>query len=78
MKEIDGRLEAPYPTVLYDNHGREWVYVMPQPNVVVRAAVKVERVAGDKAHFSEGPPAGTKLVTSGIAELLGIEYGLYK
>ncbi len=76
MKGTNGRLEASYNVVFYGNFGREWVIVSSQPNVFTRTAVKIERVEGDKVYFSKGPAVGTKLVTYGIAELIGIEYGI--
>ena len=78
MKGTNGRLEASYNVVFYGNFGQEWVIVSPQPNVFMRTAVKIERVEGDKVYFSKGPPVGTKLVNDGIAELIGIEYGIGK
>jgi len=72
------RLEAPYNALLYDASGGEWVFVSPQPNVFMRTAIKVELIEGDKIYYSQGPAAGTKLVTSGIAQLYGIEFGVGK
>jgi hypothetical protein len=71
-------LEAPYNTLLYDASGKEWVFVSPQPNVFTRTPVKVELIEGEKMYYSQGPEAGTKLVTSGIAQLYGIEFGVGK
>jgi hypothetical protein len=36
--------------------------------------VEVSRVGGDQALLSDGPRAGTKVVTVGAAELLATEY----
>ena len=72
------RLEAPYNALVYDASGREWVFISPQPNVFTRTGIKVELIEGDKIYYSQGPDAGTKLVTSGIAQLYGIEFGVGK
>jgi len=72
------RLEAPYNALLYDASGREWVFISPQPNVFVRTGIKVELIEGDRIYFSKGPAVGTKLVTHGIAQLYGIEFGVGK
>ena len=72
------RLEAPYNALLYDASGGEWVFISPQPNVFTRTAIKVELIEGDRIYFSKGPALGTKLVTSGIAQLYGIEFGVGK
>jgi hypothetical protein len=71
-------LEAPYNTLLYDASGNEWVFISPQPNVFTRTPVKVELIEGEKMYYSQGPEAGTKLVTSGVAQLYGIEFGVGK
>lgn len=78
VRQNGQRLEAPYNTLLYDASGREWVFISPQPNVFMRAEIKVDLIEGDTMFFSKGPAAGTKLVTSGIAQLYGIEYGVGK
>lgn len=72
------RLEAPYAALLYDASGGEWVFISPQPNVFTRTEIKVELIEGDRLYFSKGPAAGTKLVTSGAAQLYGIEFGVGK
>jgi hypothetical protein len=72
------RLEAPYNALLYDASGGEWVFISPQPNVFMRTEIKVDLIEGDTVYFSKGPAAGTKLVTSGIAQLYGIEFGVGK
>jgi hypothetical protein len=76
LKKGEQRLEASYAVIVYDNHGGEWAYAMRQPNVFERAPVNIERVEGDKVYLVDGPPPGTKLVTAGAAELLGIEFGV--
>ncbi len=72
------RLVAPYDTLLYDASGREWVYVGSEPNVFLRTEVKVEAIEGNKVYLAQGPAVGTRLVTSGAAELYGIEFGVGK
>jgi hypothetical protein len=78
VRKSGQRLEAPYGTLLYDASGREWVFISPQPNVFMRTEIKVDLIEGDTVYFSKGPAAGTKLVTSGIAQLYGIEFGVGK
>ncbi len=69
-------LEAPYGALVYDSNGGEWVFISPAPNVFVRTEIKVTLIEWDKVYYSEGPPAGTKVITAGAAELLGIEFGI--
>lgn len=78
VKSAGKRLEAPYRTLLYDTTGREWVFISPEPNVFMRTEVKVEQIDGDTVYFSKGPAAGTKIVSTGIPLLYGIEFGVGK
>ena len=68
------RLVMPYDALLYDASGDTWVYTSSQPLAFVRAPVAVDRIDGSEAILSSGPPAGTKVVTVGASELLGVEY----
>ncbi len=74
VKASGQRLEAPYGALLYDAAGGEWVYTNPEGHVFKRASVKVDTIQGDKMFFSQGPAAGTKVVSVGAAELFGTEF----
>ncbi len=69
-------LEAPYSALFYDASGGQWLYISPQPLVFERARIRVERIEKDKMYLSEGPHAGTKVVTVGATLLFGAESGL--
>lgn len=69
------RTVVPYSAVLYDTQGAAWVYTNPEPLVFVRARVRVGSINGDQAVLTDGPPAGTIIVTVGGAELLAAELG---
>ena len=64
---------VPYGSVYYDGKGAAWVYVNTKPLVFERQRVGVERVVGDLAVLSDGPPVGTPVVTVGAALLYGTE-----
>jgi hypothetical protein len=66
----------PYSAVLYDPNGDTWTYTNPEPLVFVRHKISIDRVDGESAILSEGPDAGTKVVTVGAAELIGTEFGV--
>lgn len=66
----------PYSAVLYSPTGETWAYVSPKSLTFVRHAIVVDRIEGDKAYLSEGPTAGAKVATVGVAELYGAESGL--
>jgi len=68
------RLVVPYGAIMYDPKGATWTFTNPQPLVYVRHKIVVENIEGDRVILSEGPPAGTVIVTVGAAELMGAEH----
>src|SRR5512134_2812620 len=68
------RKVVPYGAVLYDVNGRTWVYTSPESLVFVRREIVVDHIAGDLAVLTDGPPAGTRVVTLGATELPGAEF----
>lgn len=67
---------VPYSAVYYDGKGVPWVYVNTKPLTYERQRIGVERVTGDLAILSDGPPIGTPVVTVGASMLFGAEiYG---
>lgn len=69
----DKQKVVPYSAIYYDGKGVPWVYVTAKPLVYERQRVAVERVAGDLAVLSEGPPVGTTVVSVGASMLFGTE-----
>lgn len=72
---------VPYSAILYGLKGETWVYVRSSgPNSLTfeRAPITVERIDGDLAFLSDGPAAGTEVVTVGAAELFGTDTGVGK
>ena len=67
---------VPYSAIMYVPDGKTFVYTSPQPRTFVRQAVNVDYIEGDSAVLNEGPPAGTQIVTVGVAELFGTEIGV--
>lgn len=65
---------APAGALLVDPNGVFWVYTNPEPLVFIRNEIRVDDEDGDQAFLSAGPPAGTLVVTVGVAELYGAEY----
>ena len=74
-KQVAGaqRKVIPYAAILYDTQGDTWTYANPKPLTYVRHRIAVDRIEGDLATLSDGPPAGTAVVTVGAAELYGSE-----
>lgn len=72
------RKVVPYAAVLYGVNGETWVYSNPEPLVFVRQPILIDYIEDDLAILSEGPEAGTAVVTVGAAELFGAETGVSK
>jgi hypothetical protein len=73
VRERGRRTVVPYPALLYDGDGKTLVYTVAGPRTYVRADVEVDRIAGDRVLLTEGPPAGTEVVTQGAVEVYGAE-----
>ena len=65
---------VPYSSLIYDPHGGTWIYTSPQPQTFVRHKVDVSYIEGGTAVLNDGPPAGTVVVSVGVAELYGTEF----
>ena len=72
------RKVVPYASVLYGVNGDTWIYTSPEPLVFVRHAVEVDYIDEGWAVLSDGPPAGTSVVSIGVAELYGTEFKIGK
>ena len=63
----------PYKAMLYDAEGKTYVYTSPKPLEYLREEVEVDRITGDRVYLSDGPAAGTEIVTTGVVEVYGTE-----
>jgi hypothetical protein len=74
-----GRLVVPYASLLYLKHGEAFVYTNPKPLTFVWAPVEVDHITGGEVLLKKGPPAGTRVVTTGAAQVHGaeLEFGEY-
>ena len=72
------RLVVPYAAVIYGLQGETWVYTNGEPLVFVRQPISVDYIEGDLVVMSDGPVAGTAVVTVGGALLYGAETGVSK
>lgn len=70
------RLTIPYSAVVYDRDGSSWAYTETAPLTYLRKPITVDFITGDVAVLSKGPAVGTKVVTVGSPELLGVEYDI--
>lgn len=69
------RTVIPYSAVLYDPNGDTWTYTNPRPLAFVRQDISVDRIEGNSAVLSAGPPVGMAVVIVGADEIWGVEYG---
>ena len=76
LKASGEHLVVPWSAVLQDIHGGSWVYVQRAPGVYVRTRIDLLQVAGDVAVLARGPDPGVEVVTVGVAELAGSEFGV--
>lgn len=66
----------PYAALIYDSEGLAWVYTNPSPLTFQRAEVVVDRVIGDEVWLTDGPAAGTRVVTVGSTQVYGAEFDI--
>jgi hypothetical protein len=64
----------PYAALIYDADGNTYAYTAPEPLTYVRQEISVDHFDGDSVVLSAGPPAGTEVVTVGVAEVYGTEF----
>jgi len=74
--DVGSRLAVPESAVWVDVNGDEWVYMTHDSLMFLREAITVVRYDGGLALLSDGPAAGTQVVTVGVAELIGSEFGI--
>ncbi len=64
---------VPYAALIYDAEGKTYVFTSTAPLSFVRSEVQVRDIEGNRVLLSDGPPAGTEVVTVGAAEVYGTE-----
>jgi hypothetical protein len=79
-EQVNGaaRKIIPYAAVIYDLQGKTWLYTSPEALTFVRQAISVDYIEGDNVVLTDGPAAGTAVVTVGVAELYGTDTGIGK
>jgi CRISPR/Cas system CSM-associated protein Csm3 (group 7 of RAMP superfamily) len=74
IRQNGQRKIIPYAAIIYDSKGNTYTYTSPERLTFVRQEVEIDRVDGDRVVLSDGPPAGTEVVTVGAAEVYGTEF----
>lgn len=75
---VSKSLVVPSAAILYDVQGGAWVYVNESGHVYRRQRVELLEIQGSAAYLARGLAPGTRVVTSGAAELFGTEFGAGK
>jgi hypothetical protein len=70
------RLVVPRSALFVGTDGTWWVFTNPEPLTYVRHEVVLDREHDGTAILASGPPAGTRVVTQGVAEIAGVEEGV--
>jgi len=68
----------PWSAVVQDIYGGHWIYERTAEHRFVRRRVQVKQVVETWAILDQGPPNGTRIAISGVAELFGTEFGFGK
>lgn len=76
--EATRSLAVPLAAVVHDMNGGEWVYERVDSLTFTRRRIQIDRVVGQLAVLARGPAPGTTVVTAGVAELFGAEFGIGK
>ncbi|KAA3608366.1 MAG: efflux RND transporter periplasmic adaptor subunit [Candidatus Scalindua sp. AMX11] len=72
------RLVVPWSAVLFDIHGGNWVYVKIADHTYSRQRVEISSVHDGVAVVARGLKRGEVVVTTGVAEIFGTEFGVGK
>jgi multidrug efflux pump subunit AcrA (membrane-fusion protein) len=73
VRRVGEQTVMPYTALLYNDEAKPFVYTSPKPLSYLRAPVTVDRIEGQRVYLSDGPPAGTTVVTVGATEVYGTE-----
>ena len=74
IRENGQEMVIPYDAVIYGADGNTYAYTAPEPRTFVRQEISIDHVDGESAMISDGPPAGTEVVSVGAAIVYGSEF----
>ena len=75
LKSSAETLVIPWSAVVHDIQGGTWVYQRTAPLTYARQRVQVSHVVGKDCALVSGVKPGDAVVTDGVAELFGTEFG---
>ena len=68
----------PWSAVVHDIYGGAWIYEKIADHKFARRRVQVKQVIDTWAVLDQGPPVGTTIVVTGVAEVFGTEFWVQK
>ena len=75
-KDVGRRLAVPHSALIYDAEGEPWVYVSSAADTFLRKHVAIDFMDDDHIFLTTGVTAGENVVTVGVPELRGAEFGV--
>ena len=76
VRASGGHTSIPYAALIYNEDGDAFTYVNRRPFVFVRVPIAIDRIAHGRVVLRHGPPLGTRVVTTGAAEVYSAEFGV--
>lgn len=70
------RVAIPHSAMSYDARGYSWVYVREGPDTFLRKSVEIDFMDADHIYLASGLRAGDEVVTVGVPEMQGAEFGV--
>lgn len=71
-------LIVPWSAIVHDVQGGAWLYQKTGALRYTRRRVQVRQIVGEQAALASGVDVGDSVVTTGVAELFGVEFGAGK
>jgi hypothetical protein len=73
---VGRRLAIPHSAMSYDAEGHPWVYVKGDRDSFLRKSVAIDFMDADYIYLAGGLEAGEEVVTVGVPEMQGAEFGV--
>ena len=70
------RMAIPHSSMSYAADGEPWVYVKEGPDTFLRKSIKIDFMDADYIYLADGLKAGEEVVTVGVPEMQGAEFGV--
>jgi hypothetical protein len=70
------RVAIPHSSMSYDASGHPWVYVREDADSFLRKSVEIDFMDADWIYLVSGLKAGDEVVTVGVPEMQGAEFGV--